>query len=51
MKVVRSPEMEAETAAQGIAAIGNTPDEFARVIRADMAKWKTLLKNTSAKAE
>jgi len=51
VKVVRSPEMEAETAAQGIAGIGNTPEEFARVIRADMAKWKALLTSTSRKAE
>ena len=51
VKVVRSPEMEAETAAQGITAIGNTPEEFARVIRDDMAKWKALLQNTPAKAK
>ena len=49
VQVVRSPEMAAETAAQGIAAIGNTPEEFARVIRADMAKWKALLTGMSSK--
>ena len=44
-KVMRSPEMQAETAAQGVEAIGNSPAEFDRVIRADMQKWAKLLKS------
>ena len=51
VQVVRSPEFEAETAAQGVSAIGNTPEEFARVIRADMEKWAKLLKATGSKAD
>lgn len=51
VKVVRSPEIEAETVAQGITAIGNTPEEFARVIRADMEKWAKLLKSTRRPAD
>ena len=51
VKVVRSPEIEAETAAQGIAAIGNTPEEFARVIRADMEKWAKVLRGTRSKSD
>ena len=51
VKVVRSPEFEAETVAQGITAIGNTPEEFARVIRADMEKWAKLLKKTQLQAD
>jgi tripartite-type tricarboxylate transporter receptor subunit TctC len=46
VQVVRSPEFEAESAAQGVNAIGNTPEEFARVIRTDMEKWAKLLKGT-----
>ena len=51
VQVVRSPEFEAETAAQGVTAIGNTPGEFARVIRADMQKWAKLLKGAGGKAD
>ena len=47
----RSPDFEAEAAAQGVNAIGNSPDEFARVIRADMEKWAKLLKSGGAKTD
>jgi tripartite-type tricarboxylate transporter receptor subunit TctC len=50
-QVVRSPEIVSEAAAQGIEAIGNTPEEFARVIRADMQKWAKLMQNTRIKAD
>jgi tripartite-type tricarboxylate transporter receptor subunit TctC len=51
VQVVRSPEFEAEAAAQGVNAIGNTPDEFARVIRTDMEKWAKLLKGGGSKTD
>jgi len=51
VQVVRSPEFEAEATAQGVNPIGNTPDEFARVIRADMEKWAKLLKGTTGKVD
>ncbi len=50
VQVVRTPEFGAEAAAQGVAAIGNTPEEFARVIRSDIEKWAKLLKGTGSKA-
>jgi tripartite-type tricarboxylate transporter receptor subunit TctC len=49
VKVVRSREILTEANAQGIEAIGNTPDEFAHVIRADMEKWAKVLKGTQIK--
>ena len=51
VKVVRSPEIEAEANAQGIQAIGNTPEEFARVIHADMEKWAKVLKGSPIKSD
>ena len=51
VKVVHSPEIEARTTAQGIVAIGNTPEEFARVIRADMEQWAKLLEGASIKRD
>ena len=42
---------EAEAAAQGVNAIGNSPDEVARVIRADMEKGAKLLKSGGTKTD
>jgi tripartite-type tricarboxylate transporter receptor subunit TctC len=50
VQVVRSPEFEAEATAQGVNAIGNTPEEFARSIRTDMEKWAKLLRSASGQA-
>jgi tripartite-type tricarboxylate transporter receptor subunit TctC len=47
-RVARSPEMRAEAAAQGVEAIGNSPAEFARIIRDDIQKWQKLLKKAGA---
>ena len=50
-QLLSDAEIEAETAAQGISAIGNTPEEFARVIRADMDKWAKVLRSTQRKGD
>ncbi len=50
VKVVRTPEVEADIFAQGIEPIGNTPEEFDRVIRADIARWAKILKGAKTKA-
>jgi tripartite-type tricarboxylate transporter receptor subunit TctC len=51
VQVVRTPAFEADAAAQGVNAIGNSPEEFARVVRADMDKWAKLLKTTPGKTD
>jgi tripartite-type tricarboxylate transporter receptor subunit TctC len=43
VKVLRHPDVEADIVAQGIEPIGNTPDEFARVIRDDVKRWAGVL--------
>jgi tripartite-type tricarboxylate transporter receptor subunit TctC len=40
---LRSPDVLAQLAAQAIEPVGNTPEEFARIIRADVAKWAEVL--------
>ena len=41
---LRTPEVLAQLTAQGIEPVGNTPEEFARIIRADVAKWAQVLR-------
>jgi len=50
VKVIRTPEVEANILAQGIEPIGNTPEEFGRIIRADVERWGKILKGTKTKA-
>jgi tripartite-type tricarboxylate transporter receptor subunit TctC len=45
-RIVRSPEAGEHLKAQGAAPIGSRPDEFARTIVADIAKWRQVLKTT-----
>ena len=47
VKVIRTPDVAAAITAQGIEPIGNTPEEFARVIRTDIDKWAKLIKGAS----
>jgi tripartite-type tricarboxylate transporter receptor subunit TctC len=41
---LRSADVRAQLEAQAVDAVGNRPDEFAKVIRADVAKWADVLK-------
>jgi tripartite-type tricarboxylate transporter receptor subunit TctC len=47
VKIVRSPDMAPALAGEGATAVGNTPAAFDAVIRADLAKWAKLIKNTN----
>ena len=50
VKVIRTPEVGADILAQGIEPIGNTPEEFGRIIRADVERWGKILKGAKTKA-
>ncbi len=45
VKVLRSPDIVEQLAAQGVDLIGNTPEEFAAIIRSDVEKWARVLKS------
>jgi len=47
--IVHSPEVGQVMQREGATAVGNTPAEFDRIIRADIAKWAKILKAGSAK--
>lgn len=42
--VLRSPEMAARLAADDVQPGGGTPEQFAEVIRSDMERWRTIVK-------
>jgi tripartite-type tricarboxylate transporter receptor subunit TctC len=47
VKIIRSPEFAPTLTAEGATAVGNTPAEFDAVIRADIAKWAKLIKESA----
>ncbi len=51
VKIVRSPEFAKNLINEGAFAVGNTPEEFVAVIRADMKKWSAVIKEAGIKAE
>jgi tripartite-type tricarboxylate transporter receptor subunit TctC len=46
-----SPALRERLASQGADGVGGTPDEFARVIRSDFAKWAKVVKQSGAKVD
>ncbi len=51
VKIVRSPGFAQNLTNEGAFAVGNTQDEFAGVIRADMKKWSAVITEAGIKAE
>ena len=51
VKVLKQPETRARIVALGIDPVGSTPEEFSRVIAADIAKWTAVAKAANIKAD
>jgi tripartite-type tricarboxylate transporter receptor subunit TctC len=49
--VINLPEVKERMVAQGQTPVGNTPEEFAANVRADLPKWEALIKASGAKLE
>jgi tripartite-type tricarboxylate transporter receptor subunit TctC len=49
--VISLPEVREKMVAQGQTPVGNTPEEFAANVRADLPKWGALIKDSGAKAQ
>lgn len=45
-EILRLPEMRAQLTEQGFEPLGGTPEEFAATIRADIKKWRAVLKGS-----
>ena len=48
---LRDPDVRQRYATLGIVPVGNTPEEFTAQIRADLAKWAPVVKQSGIKAE
>jgi tripartite-type tricarboxylate transporter receptor subunit TctC len=51
IKVINEPDVKAFITAQGLDVVGNTPEEFAALIRSDIAKFAKVVKASGAKFE
>ena len=49
--ILRSPEVRAQLASEGAEPIGNTPDQYAAYIAAEILKWGKLIKERGIRAE
>ena len=49
--ILRQPEVEKLLLEQGAEAVGNTPDEFAKLIAAELQKWAKVVATTGVKLE
>jgi len=50
-RAMRQPEVVKRLAAEGVDAVGSTPEEFGARIRREMAKWGAVVKASGATAE
>jgi tripartite-type tricarboxylate transporter receptor subunit TctC len=48
---LKAPDVREIFAAQGTDIIGSTPDEFARYIKAELAKWAVVVKKSGARVD
>jgi tripartite-type tricarboxylate transporter receptor subunit TctC len=51
VKILRLPDVVERLAALGVEIVGNTPEEFARIIKADVLKWGKVVRDSGAKAD
>ena len=51
MRAARDPDMRRRLHEQGAEPVGSTPEEFAKFMRAEVARWAEVVKVSGAKAE
>jgi tripartite-type tricarboxylate transporter receptor subunit TctC len=51
VNALKTPDMRERLAQQGAEPVGNTPDEFAGVIKRDLAKWAKVVKEAGIKLD
>ena len=51
VRIIKTPEMQKNLAAQGAEPVGNTPEQFAAIIKDEHVKWADVIKRTGIKAE
>jgi tripartite-type tricarboxylate transporter receptor subunit TctC len=51
VKILGMPDVKEKLAGLGAEVVGNSPQQFAAAIKADVEKWKRVVTETGAKAE
>jgi tripartite-type tricarboxylate transporter receptor subunit TctC len=51
IKILKMPDVRERFAAIGVDVVGNTPDEFAAQIKAEVVKWAKVIKDANIKVE
>ncbi|MGZ5152629.1 MAG: tripartite tricarboxylate transporter substrate-binding protein, partial [Burkholderiales bacterium] len=51
LKLLKQPDVKERLDSAGFEAIGNTPEQFAAFIRAEIDKWARVVKASGARAE
>ena len=51
VKIVQSPEVKGAFLRDGLESVGDTPEEFGKIIRAELAKWSKLVKAAGIQPE
>jgi tripartite-type tricarboxylate transporter receptor subunit TctC len=51
VRIIHTPEFTERLGGEGAVPIGNTPDEFAAIVRADIAQWAKVIKDAKIRAE
>ena len=51
MRAARSPELKQRLVEQGTEPVGNSPDEFAQMLKNEVARWAEIVRVSGAKAE
>jgi tripartite-type tricarboxylate transporter receptor subunit TctC len=50
-EVLKDPEVRSRYATLGIEPVGNTPEQFAAQIRADLARWEKVVRTAGTRVE
>ena len=51
MKILQSEEIKKRFAEVGAVPVGNTPQQFAEYLRADLARWAAVIKSSGARLD
>ena len=51
VKIIRMPDVNEKLTALGAEPVGNTPEEFGALVRAEVGKWADVVKKSGAKVD